>query len=392
MSRRRTSKAGRKVGLRRKHSNKAGRPDKSERTRPIRSLLRRAGVWVAFGVVLLACVGSIWLFVLYPLQRGPGRGRAVQLVVPRAAGPALLAKVLAEEGAIASSRVFSLWLRLHGGAREVVEGLHLVSDDLSPAELLAALERQGGGRSVRVTFPEGWTRFDMARRLQEKRVVSLRAFLDATMDPALLHELGIDAATGEGYLFPATYEFAVDSDAAQVVRRMKGEFDRRWDLLSNAYMVTKGESLPATLDQRDVVTLASMVEKEAAVDDERAIIADVFLNRLRDPAFHPKHLECDPTAAYGCLTQPESAASCAQYAGKPTAAIEHDPDNPYSTYTHEGLPPGPIANPGDKSLAAVMNPTPTRYFYFVARGEGRHVFSETYDAHLTAVRNTTRSP
>jgi UPF0755 protein len=137
-----------------------------------------------------------------------------------------------------------------------------------------------------------------------------------------------------------------------------------------------------------------MVEKEAVADDERPIIASVFLNRLRDPAFKPRHLECDPTASYGCLVLPEKAASCRDFAGKATAAIEHDPDNAYSTYTHEGLPPGPIANPGARSLEAAMAPASTRYFFFVARGEGRHAFSETYEAHLGAVRagSTRKAP
>jgi UPF0755 protein len=147
----------------------------------------------------------------------------------------------------------------------------------------------------------------------------------------------------------------------------------------------------ASLGVREVVTLASMVEKEAAVDDERPIIASVFLNRLRDPAFHPKRLECDPTASYGCLVAPEKAASCAGFTGKATAAIEHDPDNLYSTYTHEGLPPGPIANPGARALEAVMAPAITHYFYFVAKGDGHSTFSETYEAHAGAVRDAGHS-
>jgi UPF0755 protein len=128
-----------------------------------------------------------------------------------------------------------------------------------------------------------------------------------------------------------------------------------------------------------------MVEKEAAVDDERPIIAGVFLNRLRDPTFRPKRLECDPTASYGCLAYPEKAPSCANFTGRATAEIEHDPSNPYSTYTHEGLPPGPIANPGYKSLEAVAVPSTARFFFFVARGQGRHAFSETYEGHLAAM-------
>jgi UPF0755 protein len=279
-------------------------------------------------------------------------------------------------------------VRATGGAGSVVEGVHLLTDDATPREIMGRIERRGGGGSVRVTFPEGWTRFDMARRLQDKHVVSLREFLSATTDGALLHELGVAGDSAEGFLFPATYDLPLDSEGRDVVRRMKREFDRRWDILSRAHSASLNDVMTsAGFGVRDVVTLASMVEKEAAVDEERSVIASVFLNRLRDPAFHPKRLECDPTASYGCLVAPEKAASCAGFTGKATAAIEHDPDNPYSTYTHEGLPPGPIANPGAKALEAAMAPAATRYFYFVAKGDGHSVFSETYEAHAGAVKD-----
>jgi UPF0755 protein len=308
--------------------------------------------------------------------------------MPRDPTPSALASVLADAGVVASPRTFAFWLRATGGARAVVPGKHLLTDDASPRELMARLERRGTAASVRVTFPEGWTRFDMARRLQDKHVVSLRDFLDATTDRDLLQELGVEGDSAEGYLFPATYDLPLDSEGRDIVRRMKREFDRRWDLLSRSH----GSSLTdvmvsARLGVRDIVTLGSIVEKEAVVDDERPIIAGVFLNRLRDPAFRPKRLESDPTASYGCLVAPEKAATCATFTGKATAAIEHDPDNPYSTYTHEGLPPGPIANPGAKSLEAAMAPASSPFFFFVARGEGRHTFSATFEAHNAAVHD-----
>lgn len=312
----------------------------------------------------------------------------MEIVIPHSPGASDLAAVLAGAGVVGSPHLFALWVRATGGAGDVVEGTHLLTDDATPRELMARLERHAAGGSVRVTFPEGWTRFDMARRLQDRHVVSLREFLVATTDPTLLHDLGLTGDTAEGFLFPATYDLSFDSDPREVVRRMKHEFDRRWDVVSHAHSATLNDVMTsASLGVRDVVTLASMVEKEAAVDEERPIIASVFLNRLRDPAFHPKRLECDPTASYGCLVAPEKAASCAGFTGKATAAIEHDPDNPYSTYTHEGLPPGPIANPGARALEAVMAPAATRYFYFVAKGDGHSTFSETYEAHSGAVRD-----
>jgi UPF0755 protein len=344
--------------------------------------------WLPIALALASGLASTGFFLLYPAERGPGEGGAVEVVIPPSPSAADLAGILSGAGVLAHPRLFALWVRATGGAGAVVAGTHLLTDDATPRELMDRLERRSGGGSVRVTFPEGWTRFDMARRLQDRHVVSLREFLDATADPGLLHDLGLTGDTAEGFLFPATYDLPLDSDGRDVVRRMKREFDRRWDVVSRAHSATLNDVMTsASLGVREVVTLASMVEKEAAVDEERPLIASVFLNRLRDPAFHPRRLECDPTASYGCLVAPEKAASCAAFTGKATAAIEHDPDNPYSTYTHEGLPPGPIANPGVRALEAVMAPATTRYFYFVARGDGHSTFSETYEAHAGAVRD-----
>jgi UPF0755 protein len=352
--------------------------------------LRRVALTVS--AASLAIAASAWFFVLYPASRGPGDGHAVEVVIGRDVTPGGLAATLTAAGVVASPRVFSLWLRLSGGSSGVAPGKHLLTDDASPRELMARLERRASATTARVTFPEGWNRFEMARRLQDRHVVALRDFLDATSDPVLLGELGIEGESAEGFLFPATYDLPLDSDARDVVRRLKREFDRRWDILSR----TRGSSLndvmtSARMSVRDVVTLGSMIEKEAVADDERPIIASVFLNRLRDPAFKPKHLECDPTAVYGCIVAPEKAPSCADFFGKATATIEHDPNNLYSTYTHEGLPPGPIANPGSRSLEAAMAPATTHFFFFVARGEGRHAFSETYEAHLSALRGSAKA-
>jgi UPF0755 protein len=362
--------------------------NKGENEGPGTGRLAKA-IAAAVGLAAFAALG--WLFVVYPTSRGPGQGHGVEIVIVHDPGAGGLAASLAGAGIVANPRLFALWVRATGGTSGVVLGKHLLADDASPRELMARLERRASAGTARVTFPEGWNRFDMARRLQEKEVVPLRDFLDATTDPNLLHELGIDGDSAEGFLFPATYDLPFDSDARDVVRRLKREFDRRWDILSRARGASLNDVMvSAHFGIRDVVTLASMVEKEAVTDDERPIIASVFLNRLRDPAFHPRRPECDPTAAYGCVVAPDRAATCADFTGA-TAPIEHDPGNPYSTYTHEGLPPGPIANPGARSLEAAMSPAVTHYFFFVARGEGRHAFSETYEAHLGALKGMSKA-
>jgi UPF0755 protein len=369
---------------------KAATPSKPTRPPPLPS---RASRWILYAAGALVAAVLIALLVAYPEMHGPGEGRDVELVAVADESEGALAARLNAAGLIDSPHLFALYLRLTGGARRVVPGAHLVTDDLSPGTLLARLERTTGAGHVRVTIPEGFTRFDIAKRLQALHVCPLRAWLDATTDVAILNELHIDGPSAEGFLFPATYELAPDSAAPDVVRRLKFEFDKRY-----AQLETQHQSglldLTSSLGwgPREIVTLASMVEKEAAVDDERPIIAGVFLNRLRDPSFSPKLLQSDPTAGYGCLVSPALSAACSSYTGKIAHDVVADASNPYNTYKHEGLPPGPISNPGAKSIEAVMAPALTHYFYFVARGEGRHTFSETYAAHAAAVRGPPKSP
>jgi UPF0755 protein len=355
--------------------------------RPRGSALRK---WTLLGAVLAVALAAGAFLFGYPLTHGPGQGRGVELVVPGDESPEALAARLSAAGLVKDPRLFAVYLRLTGGAARAARGAHILTDDLSPRELVARLERSPYAGRARVTFPEGWTRFDMARRLAQSGVCTQRSFLDATTNPDILRDLRLDGlASAEGFLFPSTYEFAYDADAKDVVSRMKGEFDKRWAVAEGRHgssLLDLGNSLGWGM--RQIVTLASMVEKEAAVDDERPLIASVFVNRMRDPAFTPKLLQCDPTAGYGCLVLPGEIPSCANYTGKITHDLVADASNPYNTYKHEGLPPGPIANPGMRSLEAAMAPAMTRWLYFVAHpnGDGRSTFSETYGAHASAVR------
>ena len=355
------------------------------------------GVGRALRVVFLVvgalfAVGAVGLLLVFPSRKGPGTGKAVLFDVPAGSGTFALADRLAEAGLVSSPKVFALYALSQGGASGVAPGPHFVTDDVTPGELLRRLQRFGMAEHVKVTFPEGYTRFDMARRLEEKRVCTAESFLAATTKPELLRELGLEGSA-EGYLFPATYDFMADADPADLVRRMKSELDKRLAALDLARGSTGlGARSPALADlgfgTRQIVTLASMIEKEAATDEERPLVASVFVNRLRDPSFKRKLLQCDPTAGYGCLVLREKIPACATYTGKITHEINFAPENTYSTYIHEGLPPGPIANPGAKSLAAAYQPATTRYFFFVARGGGKHAFSETLDEHNAAVKES----
>jgi UPF0755 protein len=326
-------------------------------------------------------------------RHGPGRGGGTIAVDwPEGLSSEEAAALLAKLGLSEDQDTMAVFLRATGGTSDFVPGPHLLPEGATPWDLRRMLSRSFFRPSAKITIPEGFNRFDIAARLEKLKITGRKPFLAASADPLLLDEVGIEkgatatAPSVEGYLFPATYEFGLDSDAREVIKRLALEAQRRWEAIS-AQRKDGLASLQASLGwgRREVLTLASIIEKEAAVDDERPLIASVFLNRLLDPAFHPKRLQSDPTSSYGCIGWPEEAPSCAAFNGKPTPAINRDPSNRYSTYAHNGLPPGPISNPGARSIEAVLAPAATRFFYFVATGGGRHTFSQDLDTHNEAI-------
>ena len=345
---------------------------------------RASGLGRWFGIIFVALLVATGVLLLgvYPRATGPGSGSAIELDIGDESASDL-ALTLKKAGLIDNVKAFTWYVRLTGGTSSVVKGKHLLTDDASPRELMHRLERRNASRA-KIVVPEGWTRFDIAKRLDATHVCTARSFLDATTDEKLLAELHVPPPSAEGYLFPATYDFELDSDARDLVKQMVHNFDKKYEALESKHEPgLKDLSDSLGWSRREVVILASIVEKEAAVDDERPIVASVFLNRLRDKEFSPKRLQSDPTAGYGCLVVP--TAACVNFTGKITHDINADAENPYSTYTHDGLPPGAIGNAGAKSLEAVMSPSLTHYFYFVAKGGGRHTFSETLGSHNAAV-------
>jgi UPF0755 protein len=362
--------------------------------RPLRERLAQltpGGRGLAWGAAAL--VGTLTL-ALGGLLLGYGRSRGTSTRTVEIDWPAGLsaedaAALLADKGLVESRETMAVFLRASGGTGELVPGPHLLFGGATPWELRRLLSRSIFRPSAKVTIPEGYNRFDSAARLEKLHVAGRGAFLAASADSALLAELKVaaPAESAEGYLFPATYELGLDSDPREVVRRLVTEADKRWEILA-ARHAEQARALQASLGwgRREILVVASMIEKEAAVDDDRPLIASVFVNRLQDPEFKTHRLQSDPTSSYGCIAWPAEAPSCAEFAGKPTPAMNRDPRNRYSTYTHPGLPPGPIANPGAKSIEAALAPAPTRFLYFVATGGGRHTFSETYDAHNDAVQ------
>mgnify|MGYP001823342983 CR=1 FL=1 len=350
-------------------------------------------VSVAVGAVAAAILASGTALRCFAHQPGPALEESVAVGWPPGLDAAEAAQLLADLGLTTRPTALELYLRSTEASSCFRPGPHLLPSQ-APPELLRQLLCRGPDRPVvRVTIPEGFTRFAVAERLERLGVCAKAAFLHASSDVVLLHSLGVEAAdvagadTAEGYLFPATYELGLDSDPRRVLRRFVTEADRRWQRLQAAHPgVLADLERELGWGRHEVLTLASMIEREARVAEERPVIASVFFNRLRDDAFRPKLLQSDPTSAYGCLAMPERIAACSGFSGVPTPQINADPRNSYSTYVNEGLPPGPIANPGAAAIDAALAPAETSYLYFVATGDGaHHVFSDDYESHRRAV-------
>lgn len=363
--------------------------------------LRRARRWQRVSSVLLVVVGTvlggITTFYVglgwFQHRPAPFASDAPPVAVswPDGLDAREAAELLADLELTDYPSAMEIYLRAMGADLCAKPGPHLLPRGVTPQALVAALCRTDDRPTVRVTIPEGFNRFTIAKRLELKGVSQRSAFEHATSDTELLYELGIEpaeldvAATAEGYLFPATYDLKIDSDPRAIVRQLVRESDRRWKGLVEKH-AGGWERIQAEfeMNRRDVLNLAAMVEKEAAVAEERPIIASVFLNRLRHKDY--PHLQSDPTAMYGCLAMPDEVPACVDWNGRASGAINRDRKNVFSTYVTRGLPPGPIANPGAGSIAAVLEPADTGYYFFVAKGKGRHEFTASYADHLQAVK------
>jgi UPF0755 protein len=310
------------------------------------------------GVALALSLAHLLLFAPAGTGGGPASVR-----VPAGSDLRQIARALADAGVVANPRAFVLAARVAGLDRRLRPGDYRFEPGLSFPALLRALH-DGRGRFAAVTIPEGWRIEQIADRLAAAGVCARDAFLPATRDRALLEELAIPGPSAEGFLFPETYALQLPTSPADVIRTMHRQFEKVWGELT-------ASSAPPALTPLATVTLASIVERETAAPEERPIVAAVFLNRLR--LWMP--LQADPTVIYGM-----DAFDGNIRRRDLTAA------NPYNTYVNRGLPPGPIANPGRESLAAVLAPAPVDYLYFVARNDGTHQFSRTLAEHNRAVQ------
>lgn len=288
--------------------------------------------------------------------------------IPRGTGTRGIAEALAKAGVVRYPWQFLLVRAVRPSAK-LQAGEYRFSNAASAREVFNRIVR-GDIYYFEFTVPEGSNMFDIAHELEAQKVLAAADFLRAAADPAPIADLAPKAKNLEGFLFPSTYRLTNGVTAEQLVRQMTGEFRKQWKKLSDDASAVE----PSKANIQHVVTLASLVEKETGVADERPLVASVFANRLTKGM----RLECDPTTIYAALLEN-------RYRG----AI-HKSDlaraNPYNTYQNAGLPPGPIANPGAASLAAALAPAETKYLFFVAAPEGgSHRFSENIAQHEKAV-------
>ncbi|MFL6351845.1 MAG: endolytic transglycosylase MltG [Bryobacteraceae bacterium] len=328
-----------------------------------RSALHRFFLLVTIAVAISVLVGGAlagyWYF-------GPYRGFRAQAFIEIEHGMSSqeIARQLAEKGVVRSRWAFAAIRALHPRAT-LQAGEYRFGSTQTPWQVFEKI-RRGEIFYDDFTVPEGSNIFDIASLLEQSDMVDSDEFLKAAANPQLIRDLDPVARTLEGYLFPSTYRLTHNTTGKQLCNEMTREFRKHWALLGGSVLGAEAHK---------IVTLASLIEKETAIPQERPLVAAVFVNRLR----LSMPLQCDPTTVYAALLD-------RRYRG-----VIHKSDlasgNPYNTYAHPGLPPGPIANPGIASLKAALNPAETDYLYFVAKsdGSGSHHFSAKLLEHEKAV-------
>jgi UPF0755 protein len=295
---------------------------------------------------------------------GQPHGAATRVIIPRGASFGQAADSLARTGLIGSPRMFRFYGRLTGGDRNIKPGTYLLKHGTPWKDIVGALNG-GHGLVNTITIPEGYSLSQITPLLAKTLKVPAESVQAAVRDTALLARLDIPNPTVEGYVFPDTYAFPVGTTARQAVREMVYAFERRWKPDWDASLVE------LKINRNDLVTMASIVEREARLPEERPVIAAVYYNRLR----RGMRLQADPTIQY----------ALGHHVGR-VLYKDLEVESPYNTYIHKGLPPGPVASPGAASLAAAANPANVPYLYFVASKDGHHEFRMTLDEHTTAIR------
>ena len=329
----------------------------------MRKALRYILILAIVGVLIIG--GGLGALYLVPNTFAQDNGTQV-LVIEKGQTGTEIADMLYERGLIRSTQGFKLWLYLSGTNDKLQTGHYQIPNKVTVRELISLLQ-EGHVESIRVTIPEGYTVGDIAIVLEKNQIMKAKDFLaEAKTYVPYPYMKGTKPATYpvEGFLFPSTYEIPVGATPRDVIQMMADEMNR---YLTPA---VKKQIQAQHMSIHDFVTLASIVERESLFDADRPTIAGVFKKRLA----HGIPLQSDATISY-----------VLGYAKENVTIGDTQLQSPYNTYVSKGLPPGPIANPGKKSLDAVLYSENTDYLYFVADKEGHNHFSKTYEEHLAAV-------
>ena len=323
--------------------------------------MKRFALFVLLLIVAAGAAGA-WLYsgVNRPFKGYEGAEQFVE--IPQGAGSVAIAKRLADAGVVRDVNTFRVALWVTGSGRRLQAGEYRFDRPSSAREVAGKIAR--GEVYVRpLTFPEGLTYKQMSALYEGKGFGPALDFINAAKRGALVSAVDPDAKDLEGYLFPDTYKLPRSTTAELLVGRMIAAFMKTL----TPELMDKAEA--RGLNVRQLVTLASIVEKETGNPDERPLVAAVYANRLKIGM----GLQCDPTVIYAL-----------ERAGRYNGNLTRDDlqfDSPYNTYRHAGLPPGPIASPGRASLEAAASPADVPYLYFVSKNDGSHAFAATLDEH-----------
>jgi UPF0755 protein len=317
---------------------------------------------ISIGIFFLLAVGFFLWFGLYFVQQADRTGIKQTVIIEDGASVREIAEMLQSRGIIKHKVCFLVWSRLKGYSKRIKSGEYSLSPSMAPAKIFNILTR---GLIIlhSVTFPEGYSSEQIGAVLSRSIKVDKSAFLSMVHDPTVLRKYGISGPNLEGYLYPDTYQFSRKQSPQSVIDAMVGRFNS----VISPYKQRLAKT-GMTLDK--AVTLASIVEKETGSPKERSLIAGVFLNRIKKGM----RLESDPTVIYGIKN----------FNGNLTRD-DLTRYSPYNTYVIQGLPPGPISNPGIESIKAVLYPANTDYLYFVSKNDGSHYFSRSLEEHNRAV-------
>ncbi len=333
-------------------------------------LLTLLGFLVVGGYAVYGKIPSL----LSDLKSGPApttKGQEVVVSIPKGASLSQVGGLLQENRVISSRLVFKLVAMIRGEQRKIQAGDYLLKTDSDAGDVLDLLI-SGKTLTVALTIPEGYNLDQVTDLLDQRGIISRKDFSKLARDPRLLKELGIEGDSLEGYLFPDTYFFRMSEvkDPELVVRRMVKRFGEVYDKYARPIAEKNGWT------RQQVVTMASLIEKEAVVE-EHPLVSAVFHNRLRKKM----KLQSDPTVIYGIKPM-----------GSKITREDLNRKHPYNTYQNFGLPPGPIANPGRASLVAAVQPADEDYLYFVSKNDGTHDFSKTLEEHNQKVEMYQKKP